>query len=131
MRQPLCLGQFHLNSQSNGMVVSAVLLGAMLGSIVSGRAADRYGRRKLLISVALIFGVSSLLTAFSENITVLIIDRIIVGVAVGIASYTAPLYISEISPARYRGRLVSINQIAISLGILLSYVVDYMWLYVE
>lgn len=119
--------EFKLSPQMNGVVVGAVLFGALLGAIVSGRLTDYLGRKKLLIADALVFVVGSLLTAFAISISELIIGRIIVGLAIGVASYVAPLYIAEIAPMKYRGALVSLNQLAITIGILLSYVVDYVF----
>jgi sugar porter (SP) family MFS transporter len=117
--------EYHLSPQINGIVVSAVLFGALLGALFSGRLADYLGRKYLLIADAIIFIIGTLLTAISHSILWIIIGRIIVGIAIGIASYVAPLYISEIAPAKHRGALVSLNQLAITLGILLSYMVDY------
>jgi sugar porter (SP) family MFS transporter len=117
--------EFHLSAHTNGIVVSAVLLGALIGALCSGQLADQLGRKKLLIADALIFIVGTLATATGDSIVSITIGRIIVGIAIGIASYVAPLYISEIAPAKYRGALVSLNQLAITIGILLSYVVDY------
>lgn len=117
--------EFHLSAQMNGVVVSAVLLGALIGAAVSGRLTDRLGRKRLLIADAIIFIVGTALSAIATSIPLLIAGRVIVGVAIGIASYIAPLYISEVAPARYRGALVSLNQLAITIGILLSYIVDY------
>lgn len=116
--------EFHLSPQMNGLVVSAVLFGALLGAIISGRLTDRFGRKRLLIADAIIFMVGTLGSCLAPDITSIIISRIIVGIAIGIASYIAPLYISEISPARHRGALVSLNQLAITIGILISYIVD-------
>ncbi len=116
---------FHLSPQANGLVVSAVLFGALLGALGSGRLADRFGRKRLLLADSLIFIAGTLLTAVGATIPIIIIGRIIVGIAIGVASYVAPLYISEVSPTRYRGALVSLNQLAITVGILLSYLVDY------
>lgn len=118
--------QFHLSPLLNGTVVSAVLFGALVGSIFSGKITDQYGRKMILISVALIFIAGTLLTSLTPNLIFLIIGRFIVGIAIGLASYAAPLYISEIAPPQYRGALVSLNQLAISIGIMLSYIVDYM-----
>jgi sugar porter (SP) family MFS transporter len=115
---------FTLTPFMNGLIVSAVLLGALMGSAVSGRFADRYGRRRLLIITAFIFIIGTLASALADSIMTLYFGRVIVGVAIGIASYTAPLYISEVSPANYRGMLVSLNQLAITIGIMLAYVVD-------
>ena len=117
--------EYHLTAQTNGLVVSAVLFGALIGAMFSGRMADLWGRKKLLIADALIFIIGTLITAVGSSIEVIAIGRVIVGVAIGVASYVAPLYISEIAPAKYRGALVSLNQLAITLGILLSYIVDY------
>lgn len=117
--------EFNLSAQSNGLVVSSVLLGALLGAVFSGRLADHLGRKKLLLLDALIFIFGTIATAISGTISLIIAGRIVVGIAIGIASYVAPLYISEISPAKYRGGLVSLNQLAITMGILISYIVDY------
>ncbi len=116
--------EFHLSAQMNGFVVSAVLLGALVGAIVSGRITDRFGRKRLLIVDAIIFIIGTLGSCLAPNIASIIVSRIVVGIAIGIASYIAPLYISEISPAKYRGALVSLNQLAITIGILISYIVD-------
>lgn len=117
--------QFHLTPLTNGLVVSAVLFGALWGAIVSGRMADHFGRKRLLIAVSLIFIFGSIGTALAQNMLTLVIGRIIIGIAIGISSYTAPLYISEIAPAKHRGALVSLNQLTITIGILLSYLIDY------
>lgn len=117
--------EFHLTPQTNGLVVSAVLLGALIGALSSGRLADYFGRKKLLVVDSLLFILGTLVTAVGHTVEIIVIGRIVVGVAIGVASYVAPLYIAEISPARYRGALVSLNQLAITLGILLSYIVDY------
>lgn len=117
--------EFGLTAAANGAVVGAVLLGAFLGAIISGWAADYLGRKKLLIITACAFIIGSVETAQSPSIYWLTGGRIFIGMAIGIASYTAPLYISEISPSKHRGALVSLNQLAISIGILISYIVNY------
>lgn len=119
--------KFHLSAQMNGLVVSSVLIGALMGAIISGRITDIFGRKNLLIVDALIFIIGTLISALAWDVTSLIIGRIIVGVAIGIASYSAPLYISEMAPKKYRGALVSLNQLAIAIGILASYIVDYIF----
>jgi sugar porter (SP) family MFS transporter len=121
--------EYSLTAGMNGIVMSAVLLGALLGAIVSGRLTDHFGRKKLLLIVACIFIFGSLATAIATSIPFLAIGRVVVGIAIGIASYTAPLYISEISPQHQRGALVALNQLAITIGILVSYVVDYGFAY--
>lgn len=117
--------EFDLSAFSNGLVVSAVLFGAFLGALISGHISDWLGRKRLLIKVAIVFIIGSLMTALVHSVPLLIIGRAIVGIAIGIASYTAPLYISEVAPAKHRGALVSLNQLAVSFGILVSYIVDY------
>jgi len=118
-------GEFHLSAGVNGFVVGSVLIGAIIGALLSGRAADYFGRKKMLIFDALLFIVGSLITALTPNLIILVMGRILVGVAIGIASYTAPVYIAEVVPARQRGALVSLNQLCVAIGILLSYCVDY------
>lgn len=117
-------GSFGLTAWTEGILVGAVLLGALSGSGVSGRFADYSGRRNLLLWTALIFLVGTILSATAMSLMTLVLSRLVVGFAIGVASFTAPLYISEVAPPRYRGALVSLNQLAITLGILGSYVVD-------
>lgn len=116
--------EFHLSAWANGLVVSAVLFGALVGSAVSGRFSDWFGRRNVLLVTALIFIVGTLASSWAPNATVLMLSRIVIGIAIGVASFVSPLYISEISPPQFRGALVSLNQLAITLGIVLSYAVD-------
>lgn len=116
---------FFLTNFQIEMVVSAVLLGALIGSGVSGRASDLFGRRKVLLFTSITFILGSLITAFSPNLVFLITGRIILGLAIGIGSFTAPLYLAEIAPKRIRGMLVSLNQLAITIGIVFSYVINY------
>ncbi|HEX4141453.1 MAG TPA: sugar porter family MFS transporter, partial [Candidatus Methylacidiphilales bacterium] len=116
---------FHLTTFQEETVVSAVLLGAMIGAALGGRLADRFGRRAVLIQVALLFMVGALGTALAPDEVWLAAGRIVVGIAIGAASFTAPLYISEVSPADARGKLVSLNQLMITIGIVCSYLSDY------
>lgn len=115
---------FVLSNAMYSFIMSAVLIGALVGSGVSGRFADFFGRRKLLIITAIIFVAATLVSAFSSQVWMLIASRVVVGIAIGIASFAAPLYISEVAPPRFRGALVSLNQLAITIGILCSYTVD-------
>ncbi len=117
--------QFNLAATIEEMVVSAVLIGAIVGAGVSGQLSDTFGRRRIIIATAAIFIVGSLVSALASGVAILVAGRIIIGLAIGIASFAVPLYISEISPANARGALVSLNQLAITVGIVLSYVVDY------
>jgi sugar porter (SP) family MFS transporter len=116
---------FLLSTFQEEIVVSAVLLGAVAGAAFGGKLADVLGRRKLLIQVAILFVIGAIGTALAPSPTLLAIGRVVVGVAIGIASFTAPLYISEVSPPAIRGKLVSLNQLMITLGIVVSYLADY------
>lgn len=110
---------FRLTSEASiGWANSCALLGCFAGSLVAGPAADRFGRKKLLIISALMFAVSSVLTGWAHGFTAFIVWRIMGGTAIGLASNVSPMYIAEISPAQWRGRLVSLNQLAIVIGIL-------------
>ncbi|WP_336342876.1 sugar porter family MFS transporter [Halalkalicoccus ordinarius] len=108
-----------------GIVVSGALVGAAIGAAIGGRLADVLGRRRLILVAAVIFFVGSLGMATAQNVWWLITARIVNGVAIGFASIVGPLYISEIAPPRIRGSLVSFNQLAITSGILVSYLVNY------
>ncbi|MCH7659993.1 MAG: sugar porter family MFS transporter [Euryarchaeota archaeon] len=108
-----------------GLVVSGTLIGAAAGAAVGGRLADRIGRRRLIILGASIFFVGSFGMAVAPTVEWLIATRMLNGVAIGFASIVGPLYISEIAPPDIRGSLVSFNQLAITSGILVSYVVNY------
>jgi sugar porter (SP) family MFS transporter len=119
--------QFHLTPSSKGFAVAAVLIGALIGAIFSGRLADKYGRKNMLIVDSVIFALGTLGSCFSHDLTTFVISRIVVGIAIGISSYIGPLYISEISPVKYRGALVSLNQVLISVGIFISYIVGYIF----
>ncbi len=116
---------FLLSTVQEEVVVAAVLLGAVAGASFGGKLADHLGRRKLLIQVAILFIVGAIGTALAPSPTWLAIGRVAVGIAIGIASFTAPLYISEVSPAAVRGKLVSLNQLMITIGIVVSYAADY------
>jgi SP family galactose:H+ symporter-like MFS transporter len=116
---------FPLSTFALEVIVSGVLAGAAAGSLVGGRLADLFGRRRLLIMTAIIFAVGSILCAAAGSPVALIIGRIIVGLGIGLASSAVPVYISEVSPAEARGWQVSLFQLAITLGIVLAYLVDY------
>ena len=116
---------FSLTQLQVEIVVSCVLIGALIGAMTGGILADRFGRRRVIIATATLFVAGAIVTALSPTFTLLIAGRIIVGAAIGVASFTTPLYISEVSPVKIRGRLVSINQVALTSGIVISYLVDY------
>jgi len=116
---------FALSTFALEVIVSGVLAGAAVGALGGGRLADLFGRRKLLIATSIIFGVGSLLCAAATSPQMLVAGRIIVGLGIGLSSSTVPVYISEVAPAEARGWQVSLFQLAITVGILLAYVVDY------
>ncbi len=117
--------QFSLSARMEEIVVSSVLLGSLAGAAAGGVLADRLGRRRLLIAAAIVFGLGGVGAALAPGTAWLILARVVAGVAIGVASFVAPLYISEIAPVEIRGKLVSINQLAITIGIVISYLVDY------
>jgi MFS transporter, SP family, galactose:H+ symporter len=116
---------FSLSVFALEVIVSGVLAGAAAGALLGGRLADVFGRRTLLIITALIFAAGAILCAAAPSAAILIVGRIIVGFGIGLSSSTVPVYISEVSPADARGWTVSLFQLAITIGILLAYVVDY------
>lgn len=116
---------FTLSSSMEEIVVSSVLLGSLVGAVAGGTLSDRLGRRKLLIITAIVFGLGAIGASLAPATSWLIAARIVAGAAIGAASFVAPLYISEIAPVNIRGKLVSINQVALTCGIVISYLVDY------
>lgn len=112
-----------LTSFQSGLVVAAVPIGAVLGAAFAGRLSDQYGRRILIIGSAVVFIVGSLAAAASDGVILLVAARVIIGVAIGLASATAPVYISEVSPPDIRGRLVTFFQLAVTIGIVVAYAV--------
>ena len=118
---------FQLNSPSlEGWAMSCALIGCLVGAVSSGGASNRYGRKRLLILAALVFTVSSLGTGLASHFGAFVAWRMMGGYAIGLASAISPMYIAEISPAHLRGRLVSLNQLAIVVGILLAQVVNWL-----
>ena len=117
---------FHLRSASAvGWANSCALVGCFAGSLIAGTLGDRYGRKPVLLVSAVLFAVSSLLTGWATSFTSFIVWRIAGGVAIGLSSNISPLYIAEVSPAAHRGRLVSLNQFAVVIGILLAQIANW------
>ena len=116
---------FGLTAWWEGFLTGSLALGCMAGCLLAGNLADRYGRRPGLMVAALIFAVSSVGLAFSTTLPIFIAMRFVAGIGVGMASMLSPLYIAEISPANVRGRNVSINQLTIVVGILITNLVNY------
>lgn len=114
--------QFGLSASQEGLFVSCALLGCIAGVAFSGYLSDKIGRRKVLFVSAILFLISAVGFSFAEGYSLLIFFRILAGMAVGVASNISPLYISEIAPAKIRGRLVTFYQLAITIGILVAYI---------
>lgn len=116
---------FQLSPQLSGLLVSSVSIGAVLGALINGFFVDKIGRKKILLLSALIFLFGSIFCSVSQSIIQLILSRMFVGCAVGIVSFAGPLYLSEISSKNVRGGIVSFYQIALTFGILFSYLTNY------
>jgi MFS transporter, SP family, xylose:H+ symportor len=117
---------FHLRSASAvGWANSCALVGCFAGSLVAGALADHYGRKPVLLTSAILFAISSVLTGWAPNFPAFIAWRIAGGVAIGLSSNISPLYIAEVSPAAHRGRLVSLNQFAVVIGILFAQIMNW------
>jgi SP family arabinose:H+ symporter-like MFS transporter len=116
--------QFHLNAIMEGWIMSSVLVGCVGGAAIAGLLADKFGRKKILLFSALLFIVSAMACVVATTPAFLVIARIIGGIGVGFAAMVAPMFISELSPANMRGRMVSLYQLAITLGILISYLTN-------
>jgi sugar porter (SP) family MFS transporter len=114
---------FALGSFAQGLVVAAVPIGAVGGAAIAGPAADTYGRRLMILLAAAVFVVGALASAAAPGVEVLVAARIVIGVAIGLASAAAPVYISEVAPPESRGRLVTFFQLAVTIGILVAYLV--------
>ena len=117
--------EFSLSASGLGTVTSIITIGCLIGALFTGSFADRYGRKKIMITTAVLYIICALGCAFSKDILLLNFFRFFTGLAVGATSVVGPMYISEISPASKRGMLVSLNQFSITIGILLAYVFDY------
>ncbi len=116
---------FTLDANWEGWATGCALVGCAIGAAIAGVLSDWLGRKKVLILSAILFLISAVGTALPKNITIFIIYRIIGGLGVGAASMSSPMYIAEISPAKIRGRMVSVNQFAIVTGFLVVYFVNY------
>jgi sugar porter (SP) family MFS transporter len=119
--------QFNLGSIETEAAVSIVLAGALLGAAAGGYLGDRFGRRPTMLVIALIYGVFGATTGLANGVTVFVLSRFFVGAAVGVSSMLTPLYIAELAPADIRGALVTLNQLAISTGVVVAYYVDYLF----
>nr|WP_321450963.1 sugar porter family MFS transporter [uncultured Carboxylicivirga sp.] len=117
--------EFSLTDGGLGTVAALLTFGCLIGALFTGNFTEKYGRKKVMQATALLYIVSAMGCAFAESSVILIVFRVLSGLAVGATSVVGPMYISEISPAHSRGRLVSMNQFAITIGIVLAYIFDY------
>ncbi|HET7479493.1 MAG TPA: sugar porter family MFS transporter [Rubrobacteraceae bacterium] len=123
------LGPF--SSFTEGVIVSFLLVGAVVGAISGGPLSDRIGRRPTALLAAVVFGIGAIAASLSPSVGFLVFARFLLGLGVGLASMIVPLYIAEIAPADRRGALVSLNQLMITIGILVSYIVGVIFTPIE
>jgi sugar porter (SP) family MFS transporter len=116
---------FELDQMETGLAVSSIMIGCLVGALVAGYLGDRYGRIRIMLLTAFLFILSALLCSVAQQFELFVFARILGGLAVGASSVIVPTYITEIAPAQRRGTLVSFYQMAIVMGILLAYVIDY------
>jgi MFS transporter, SP family, galactose:H+ symporter len=114
-----------LSATMQGIVVAIAIAGAAIGAAMAGYLSDRAGRRRVILGAGLLFVAGAVISAAAPGVTVLLIGRFLVGLAIGVASLLTPLYLAEIAPARHRGAIVSLNQLCITGGILVSYLVGF------
>ena len=117
---------FSLSSFMHGFTIASALIGTVIGALIAGRPADRFGRKPVLLIIAILYFISAIGCAAANNVTTLIIFRFIGGIGVGGSSVVAPMYISEISPAHVRGRMTALFQFNVISGILIAYVSNYL-----
>lgn len=115
---------WHMSSWEQGWIVSAAIVGAVAGAAMNGSLSDIYGRKKIIVATGVIFAVGSVMCAYAVSPMWLIISRVVIGLAVGMVNFVVPLYLSEIAPQKIRGMLVSLFQLAITAGILFSYLIN-------
>jgi sugar porter (SP) family MFS transporter len=123
--------EFGLTTAAEEIVVSGVLLGATVGAILGGKAADLFGRRRVLLVTAVIFGIGALASGMAPSPAILILSRVVLGLAIGLASTNVPVYLSEVAPPHARGWVVSLFQLAVTIGIVVAYLTDYAFAGIE
>ena len=126
---PFFSSYFHLSDAGLGWAVGCINLGSAAGALVAGKLSDSWGRKKLLMLCAFLFAITGVGTGWAPSFPVFILFRLGSGVAVGIAALVCPMYIAELAPSSWRGRLVSFYQLAIVIGLLLAYLADYLLLH--
>ena len=120
-----------LNSFTEGLVVSSMLIGAIVGSGASGPMSDRLGRRRVVFIIAIIYIVGALILALAPSMPILVLGRLVIGLAVGGSTAIVPVYLSEMAPTEQRGSLSSLNQLMITIGILAAYLINYAFTPIE
>jgi sugar porter (SP) family MFS transporter len=115
---------WNLSSAEESIATSSVLVGAIIGAVLGGVLADRLGRKRSIIAGSVSFIIGTLILLVSNGLGVFVVGRLLIGIAIGLASFIVPMYISELAPEHIRGALVSLNQLFVTLGILVSYGVD-------
>lgn len=121
---PFIANEFQISAHTQEWVVSSMMFGAAVGAVGSGWLSFKLGRKKSLMIGAILFVAGSLFSAAAPNVEILLVSRVLLGLAVGVASYTAPLYLSEIAPEKIRGSMISMYQLMITIGILGAYLSD-------
>jgi sugar porter (SP) family MFS transporter len=119
-------GVFALDEFQLGFAVASALIGTVIGAFAVGRPTERWGRKRILIVLAVLYFVSAVGSALAQTLVAFVVFRLVGGLAVGAASVVSPMYIAEISPARLRGRLVAVNQLNVVFGILLAFLSNYL-----
>lgn len=127
MELPVDEGGLGLTPLTEGLVTSSLLIGAAFGALYGGRLSDRYGRRHNIIMLAVVFLIGALGCALAPNLAVLLPFRVVLGLAVGGASATVPVYLAEVAPKEYRGTLVAVDQLMIVTGQMLAYISNALW----
>lgn len=117
---------FPITSSQEGWLVAMVPLGALCSSIISGEISDLIGRKKTLFLTAIFFIIGSLLCAAAESVTLIVVGRLILGIAIGVGSSTSPVYTSELADEKQRGWLVNLFVVFIQLGVFVSFVMAYL-----
>jgi SP family xylose:H+ symportor-like MFS transporter len=122
---PFLAEQFNLDASGEGATTASLAIGCVIGCFFAGNISDKYGRKPSLLIAAFIFAISSLFMGIAPNLYAFIGGRFFAGVGVGMASMLSPVYIAEVSPPKLRGRMVSLNQLTIVLGIVITHLVNY------
>jgi SP family xylose:H+ symportor-like MFS transporter len=122
---PFLSDQFNLDASGQGATTASLAIGCIAGCLVAGGLSDRYGRKPGLLTAASVFTISSLFMGLAPSLYSFIVARFFAGVGVGMASMLSPVYIAEVSPAQTRGRMVSLNQLTIVLGIVITHLVNF------